>query len=176
MSAPQKRRGFVLGYLLFALAVLSVVTMATSQMIGKQDTAKWIANAKDKIEDQANLIMTQLGSCAMLNSVESDTDIVASYPVGAGVAVSSLACPGTSATIWDTGAGLFMPPKVSGFSDWNYYKWSSGNSATIYFYLSSLDANGKVVLSGVKRRLGDSQASLSSTSTTSDTLVVYLLQ
>ena len=176
MKASQDRKGFVLGYLLFALAVLSAVTLATSQMLGKQDTAKWLANAKDKIEDQANLVMTVLSSCAMLNVMESDTDIAASYPEGAGVLVSDLVCPGTSATIWDTALGSYMPSKVPGFSDWRYSKRSSGSTVSISFYLSSLDDPGKVVLNGVKRRLGDSQASLSSTSTTSDTLVVFLLQ
>lgn len=168
--------GFILGYLLFALGILSIVTLATSQMIGKQDNAKWIASAKDRIYDQANIIMTQLTSCAMLNAVESEDDIAASYPAGANVPVSSLVCPGTSETLWDTGSGSYMPSKVSGFSDWKYYKWSSGSSATVYFYVTAEDPNGKVVLSNVGRRLGDNQSNLSQTSTTSDTLVVNLLQ
>lgn len=169
------REGFVLGYLLFALALLSMLIAASGKLIGTQDNAKWIAMAKDKLEDQANLIMTQITTCAMLNTVASETEIAASYPNGVNVTVSSLICPGTSATIWDGSSGAFMPPVVSGFSDWRYFKFSSGTSATIYFYTTAGDGIGSKVLRRVADRLGTSQTSLTQTSFPNDTLRVVVM-
>lgn len=168
--------GFILGYVLFALAVLAVTTYATTQLIGKQDNAKWLATIKDKIEDQAVVVMTQLSACATLNEVDSVEDYGASYPDGAGVNVSSLICPGTSATIWDSGAGSYAPPRLSGFSEWKYFKAVSGSSVTVNFYLIADDAQGKLALTSVRRRLGSGQVSLSQTNSLSDTMVVNILQ
>lgn len=175
MLARGRNRGFVVGYLLFAVGVLAFIVAATGSMMGRHDNAKWIAQSKDKIEDQANLIMTQLMICAMLNTVESETEASASYPEGMGTLVSSLVCPGTSATVWDGSAGTFMPPVVSGFSDWRYFKQASGSSATIYFYATAADAVGATVLKRVGERLGTSQTAMSQTIIPNDTLKVFVI-
>jgi len=174
--SASRTQGFILGYILFALAVLAVTTIATSQMMGKQDAAKWIASSKDKVEDQANVIMTQLAACATLNEVDSVDDYGAAYPTGTHALVSALICPGTSATVWDSGAGSYAPQKISGFSDWRYTKTVAGSSITVYFYVTAQDANGKVVLSHARRRLGEGQVNLSQTTTANDTMVVHIFQ
>lgn len=176
MSAPHKRHGFILGYLLFALAILSLVVISTGQMLSKQDNAKWIASAKDRLEDQGNLIFSQLSLCAVLNTSETDTGMAQLYPSGADVNVSDLVCPSTLANIWDGSSGGYAPPVVSGFSQWKYFSSVGAASPTVYFYVTAGDAHGKVVLNGVLKRLGASQATLSQTVSSSDTLKLYVLK
>jgi hypothetical protein len=174
--AGSAKQGFVLGYLLFALAILAITTLGISQISGKQDSAKWIAAAKDKVVDQANVIITQLAACATLNEVDSVDDYGAAYPNGSDALMSSLICPGTSATLWDSAAGSFAPNRISGFGEWRYRKSVSGTSVTIYFYITAQDAQGITVLSHAKRRLGATQVNLSQTSAANDTMVVNVLQ
>lgn len=175
MKAGSACRGFVVGYLLFALTLLAITVAAVSQIQGKQDTAKWLASSKDKLEEQANTILSQLSTCVIQNTSETDVDVAVAYPAGANVDVSTLTCPATEASLWSGSAGAFAPKTVSGFSSWKYYKASDSTSATVFIYVQAVDLLGKPALRGLHVRFGSEQASLSQTIATSDTLKLHIL-
>lgn len=110
--AEPRRSGFILAYVLFALALLSIVIAGASQMAGNTATQKQIDADVERIVAGARLIRMQLLLCAAIYPLGANVTLAGgtgsirtSYPVvsmsgvlqtGNGDA-SGLVCPGAPA-------------------------------------------------------------------------------
>jgi hypothetical protein len=139
-------RGFILAYLMFALAIAGVVTVGLAQIRSRDVQAEVLTANVDRIVAAVTVIRGQLILCAATYPVGAVVPVVANdgtvigtvtteFPVLAGpnpgdlrARVNGLAsdmnCPGrpagTSRNVWAGNDGVFFPPGAPGFGPWSY--------------------------------------------------------
>lgn len=202
--APRSRSragGFILAYLMFALALAGIVTVGLSQIRSRDLQAEVLAANVERISTAITTIRGQVIMCAATWPVGGTvtlldgTTLMTEFPVlsvdGAGTGLlakedglaSDMQCPGRPSavkSVWQGSDGVFFPPAVPGFDDWRYSVVTSGGRVTqIYITLSSTSGErGNAALRRVKQRLLERSGSLGNTVTlenSDSTLKVVLM-
>lgn len=146
------QRGFVVAYVMYALAVLVALSYGYAAFSRSQAEAKWMTDTKQNILDQITLIRQRLSMCGI------------QYPYGIGTAkypatpasgkVADLDCPGdpsANKNLWSGRDAIFLPPPPAGFAEWRYL---NDGSAISFYTESSGDVTENNVLDNATRRMG----------------------
>ena len=158
------RRGFATAYLIAAIALMSVVAWAASQMWDANAEIRWIGATTDVLQEQAYLIRKQVISCGTAYPGGSNTDPASltqykKYP-GSNSELSLITCPGAPAaeqTLFSGRDGVFLRKLSSDFSSWSYANTSAGITAT----LKTNSSRAAQVASKLATRFGAAEASVS---------------
>lgn len=189
-SLRSRAGGFILAYLMFALALAGIVTVGLSQIRSRDLQAEVLAANVERIATAITTIRGQVIMCAATwpvgatVNVDSGGTVMTEFPVlslnqdGTGGLVtridglaSDMQCPGrpsgVTKSVWQGNDGIFFPPAVPGFGDWRYSVVTSGGRVTqIYITLSSTSGErGNAALRRVKQRLLERSGSLATTVT-----------
>ncbi len=152
--------GFIVGYVLFGLALVSLVTGAIISMNKNNGDQQLIAQRRQQIIDDAITIRNALINCAHSYPNGWNTDAQAAYPQfpeqASDGGVSNLVCPGAPAdplagkiTMWTslTRSGSVVsaaPPRRIGMQDWKYVNKLVGGTPQLYIYLEPNSAADRV--------------------------------
>ncbi|ABM97190.1 hypothetical protein [Methylibium petroleiphilum] len=156
--------GFVAAYLLFAIALFSLVAWAASQMIDANSQLRWISTTADSIYEQAQLTRKVVIDCgttypAGVNGDAQSLSYYKKYP-GGNASLSSIQCPGAPAgqqSLLSGRDGVFLGKLSPDFTAWSY----SNNSAGITISLRATSSRGVEALARVSRRIGSTESILS---------------
>lgn len=200
----RRPHGFILAYLMFALAIAGVVTVGLAQIRSRDVQAEALTANVDRIVAAVTLIRGQLILCAAtypvgaVVSVENSTQTVTTeFPVLSGPGpgelqarvgglASDMNCPGrpagTSRNVWTGNDGVFFPPGAPGFAPWSYSVYTGGTPLRVTKIEISLTSTsgeaGRAVLRRARLRLLERGGNLGSTvqlTNNDDTLTVVLL-
>lgn len=131
----RRARGFILAYVMYSLALLSVVTVAVSLMRSANDLSAESATQVESVDRAVDTLTLAVLMCATEAPVGAAVAGVATaYPLlpGAGAApfafgtgdAADLLCPGfddpTLRPLWSGRDGLFLPQVPPGFGPWRY--------------------------------------------------------
>lgn len=124
-TTGRQQRGFVLGYALFGLLLISLTIGAAARMNRSSDNGQRMAQSRDEIVQQASLIRSKLIACAIqYPGGNNGLGYRAQFPAAPGTgAVADVLCPGNPSvnkTIWTAADGSFVPRQMSGFSTWSF--------------------------------------------------------
>jgi hypothetical protein len=154
-------RGFIMGYILFALLVLGIVTAVLSRINDAEADTKWVNDGVIRVRDNLQNIRVQVMTCSALLGVnEGSGDIV--FPPQpdpkSPTPLPSLECPqGTLDPIrlFDGSAGVFPPDPPQGFTPYTYvntYETAApGAAAAVYVETSVGTLPGAAVLARIDR-------------------------
>lgn len=199
----SRRRGFILAYLMFALALAGIVTVGLSQIRSRDVQAEVLAANVERILSTITLIRGQLILCAAtypvgaVVPVEGGGTVTTEFPVLSGAnasgmearvggLASDMQCPGRPASmprnVWSGNDGVFFPPLPPGFAPWTYSVETGGNPLRVERITVALNSTsgeaGRSVLRRVRLRLLERGGQIGSTvqlSANEDTLTVVLL-
>jgi len=118
-----RARGFIMGYILFALVVLGVVVAALSRLQDQQSDAKWVDGALSRLKDNLQNSRVQILTCAALITTGGTSAETQYPPQSDDGLLGSVTCPqGTLAPmqLFDGSSGVFTPTPPSGFSPYTY--------------------------------------------------------
>lgn len=131
----SSQRGFVLAYVLFSLALLSLVTVGVSRLRSANDQSEVIAQDVSRIDHDIDLLTLAVSVCATEAPLGATVDSVnTAYPVlpdpsapgalafGAADA-TEMRCPGlpvAAQPMWTGRDGVFYPTPPPGFGPWRY--------------------------------------------------------
>ena len=118
--------GFIMGYILFALLVLGIVTAVLSRINDAEADTKWVNDGVIRIKENLQNIRVQVITCsALLGAGDGATDIA--FPpeatAGAPTPLAQLQCPQgaePSIGLFDGSAGVFPPTPPRGFTPFVY--------------------------------------------------------
>jgi len=169
---PRARsRGFAIGYIIFALAMIGVLSMAASGTAGQHQRFRTIEDNTEQLAGQIQQIRNALNICVTVYPLgDNGTGHHPKYPAGAtATPVSGLDCPGdpnTVKNIFQAQNGGFLDPLPYGFGAWQYLNVAAGISITI---TSNGDDDRNIALSRVASRFANASVS-------GNTLTVVILQ
>lgn len=139
-------RGFVLAYLMFALALVGVVTVGLSQMRSIDIQSQQVAANVDRISSGINTIRGQVAVCVagfatggdvVVDGAAAGTTVRTEWPArlvdgnlstAAGPA-ADMQCPGAPAdtrAMWTGRDGVFLPNPGAAFGPWQYVLVTGG--------------------------------------------------
>ena len=119
-------RGFIMGYILFALLVLGIVTAVLSRINDAEADTKWVNDGVIRIKENLQNIRVQVITCsALLGAGDGATDIAFPPEATAGTPtpLAELECPQgaePSIGLFDGSAGVFPPTPPRGFTPFVY--------------------------------------------------------
>ena len=119
-------RGFIMGYILFALMVLGIVVAVLSRINEAEVETKWVNDGVIRIKENMQNIRVQVITCsALLGAGDGATDIAFPPEATAGTPtpLAELECPqGAEPAIglFDGSAGVFPPTPPRGFTPFVY--------------------------------------------------------
>jgi hypothetical protein len=154
-------RGFIMGYILFALTVLGIVVAVLSRINDAEAETKWVADGTIRVRENLQNIRVQVITCsALLGSSEGSGDIV--FPPQASptepTPLNLLKCPqGTLSPIglFDGSAGVFLPAPPQGFTPYLYTNTydtaAPGAEAAVYVETTVSSPTGAAVLNRIAR-------------------------
>lgn len=119
-------RGFIMGYILFALLVLGIVTAVLSRINDAEADTRWVNDGVIRIKENLQNVRVQVITCsALLGAGDGATDIA--FPPeatpGTPTPLADLECPqGDQPPIglFDGSAGVFPPTPPRGFTPFVY--------------------------------------------------------
>lgn len=119
-----RQRGFSLLTLSFlAAGVLGGIVFLISGS-GIQSSGQVDRNLVAQLVAQGQLIAHRIAKCAAdYPQGNNGSGSYLPYPLGSGVAVSTLVCPGNGQNLWSGVDGVYLPPRPTGFADWTYSKF-----------------------------------------------------
>lgn len=125
ISERRKQRGFMLGYVMLGLALTSLSLMALARMGGKSADSKRMAEMRDEVVTQANLIRAKLIACTVsFPGGDNGLGFRPQLPnTPASGVVDDVACPGNpnaNKSIWAPAQGIHAPRRLSGLGAWHY--------------------------------------------------------
>lgn len=125
--APVRRavRGFVMGYVLFVIALCSVVVAGLSRATINADAGRRQAEVSDTLVQQVEIIRSKILACGIAypagnNGLGYRTAFPASP--GSGL-VADLQCPGApngAQALWSGQDGIYAPREAVGLSAWQF--------------------------------------------------------
>jgi len=160
---PQAaNRGFILGYALTALFLLSLTMALLSRMSSSGNSGRIMASNRDELAQQISLIRSELLACTVsYPGGDNGLGFRAAWPAPpVSTLVADVLCPGnpnTTKSIWDPSAGLHAPRTLQGFTPWSYMHDVS--SVRITISATSGGAMSTATLNNVALRFG-SQATV----------------
>jgi hypothetical protein len=119
-------RGFIMGYILFALLVLGIVTAVLSRINDAEADTKWVNDGVIRIKENLQNVRVQVITCsALLGAGDGATDIAFPPEATAGTPtpLADLKCPQgaePSIGLFDGSAGVFPPTPPRGFTAFVY--------------------------------------------------------
>jgi hypothetical protein len=119
-------RGFIMGYILFALMVLGIVVAVLSRINEAEAETKWVNDGVIRIKENLQNVRVQVITCsALLGAGDGATDIAFPPEATAGTPtpLAELECPqGAEPAIglFDGSAGVFPPTPPRGFTPFVY--------------------------------------------------------
>lgn len=131
----QAPRGFILAYVMYALALLSVVTMATALMRNANDLSGQTAEQVEQVDSAIDTLTMAVLLCATEAPVGTTVgNVTTAFPLLPGAApapfatgtgnADTLLCPGhadaSRRPMWTGRDGLFFPRPPVGFAPWQY--------------------------------------------------------
>ena len=154
-------RGFIMGYILFALLVLGIVTAVLSRINDAEADTKWVNDGVIRIKENLQNIRVQVITCsALLGAGDGATDI--SFPpeatAGTPTPLAQLQCPQgaePSIGLFDGSAGVFPPTPPRGFTpfvyinNFNIYDEDRGPEA-VWVETSASSPSGAAVLNRIQ--------------------------
>lgn len=190
----RRARGFLMAYLLFALALAGVVTVGLSQMRNTDVQAQLVTANVERLMSAISTIRGQVIVCAATYPVGGSVTVptvgtlVTEFPVlaesggalvtGSGDA-SAMQCPGAPSgmrSMWSGRDGIFFPPPVTGFQPWQYTVTASGSPLRITsITLSLTNAGGSDGMATLRRVLQRSPGGTVSLNESTGVLTVELL-
>ena len=120
-------RGFIMGYILFALTVLGIVVAVLSRINEAEAETKWVNEGVVRVRENMQNIRVQIVTCSALlgSSVGTSSDI--EFPPQPDPAVPTplgdLECPQGNLDpigLFDGSAGVFLPTPPRGFTPYVY--------------------------------------------------------
>ena len=119
-------RGFIMGYILFALLVLGIVTAVLSRINDAEADTRWVNDGVIRIKENLQNVRVQVITCsALLGAGDGATDIA--FPPeatpGTPTPLAQLQCPqGAEPAIglFDGSSGVFPPTPPRGFTQFVY--------------------------------------------------------
>jgi hypothetical protein len=119
-------RGFIMGYILFALLVLGIVTAVLSRINAAEADTRWVNDGVIRIKENLQNVRVQVIICsALLGAGDVDTDLA--FPPeatpGEPTPLADLECPQGDQTpigLFDGSAGVFPPTPPRGFTPFVY--------------------------------------------------------
>ena len=120
-------RGFIMGYILFALTVLGIVLAVLSRINEAEAETKWVNDGVIRVRENLQNIRVQIVTCSALlgSSAGGATDI--EFPPQPNPAVPApldqLQCPQGNLDpigLFDGSAGVFLPTPPRGFTPYVY--------------------------------------------------------
>lgn len=154
-------RGFIMGYILFALTVLGIVVAVLSRINDAEAETKWVADGTVRIRENLQNIRVQVMTCsALMGAEEGSGDIVFPPQVDPDEpsALVDLECPqGTLPPIklFDGSAGVFLPAPPRGFTPYLYtntYDTAGPDEpAEVYVETTVSSPSGAAVLNRIAR-------------------------
>jgi hypothetical protein len=154
-------RGFIMGYILFALTVLGIVVAVLSRINEAEAETKWVADGTVRVRENLQNIRVQVMTCsALMGAEEGSGEIVFPPQVSTSTPtpLQDLECPqGTlpPVMLFDGSAGVFLPSPPQGFAPYRYtntYDTAPASSpAAVYVETSSSSPSGAAVLNRIAR-------------------------
>lgn len=179
-GARARGRGFILGYIMFALILLGVVVAAMSRMRDEQAGAEWVDRAQGTLRNNVQVIRTQVLLCAVTNSSDA-AGLVTAMPQSDddvnGDLLDSVQCPGAGNKLFDGTNTVFLPRPPQGFAAWRYVNAIGGGGPTdgqIFVFTSTSDPNGVAAINRLSKTFGVDEMAVSSASGT--TRLTYFLR
>lgn len=161
-AARVRQSGFMVGYFLLVISLLSVSVWAFSNMFDANAELKWIKANTDLIYDQSLLIRKEVIACGTLfpEGVNNDPNSLPNYKKypGSALTLSSAECPGAPVSLKYVLAGRdgnFLRQLPSDFSAWSYQNGSAGLTTI----LQASTPRAAEVLGRVANRFGVAEAS-----------------
>lgn len=163
MSSPP-RRGFATAYLIAAIALLTLVVWAGSQMMDANAEIRWVGSSTDVVQEQAYLIRKQVIACGTTypggdNGDASSTSGYRKYPAS-NADLSLITCPGAPLAeqkVFGGRDGVFLRKLPADFSAWTYANTAAGLTAS----LTTNSSRGAQVAAKLAARFGAAEASAS---------------
>jgi hypothetical protein len=192
----SRLRGFILAYLMFALALAAISAMGVAQIRSRNVQAEAVAANVGRTLDAITAIRGQMQYCATAYpsgaSVQVDggpTDTVTTeYPVLPGSApgtlrtgdglASDMQCPGRPEglrSLWTGSDGVFFPPEIPGLGPWSYKVSASGSPLRVTRITISLTNTDGEPGRSMLRRVQLRAAGVVELTDGGDTLTVVLL-
>jgi len=125
--AGAPARGFILGYILFALTVLGIVVAVLSRINEAEAETKWVNDGVIRIREDLKTIRIQLITCSALlgaNDGGGDVEFPPQAVAGTPTPLATLQCPqGAEPAIglFDGSSGVFPPRPPRGFQPYVYF-------------------------------------------------------
>lgn len=119
------QRGIAIGPILMVVALLAILGGLISSGMGSFGGNATTDRIRTEVRGQANLIRSKIQECHMITMGNQGFG----WPVGAGVQVRNLTCPGDPAgsqNLWSGRRPASLPPPVPGFGEWFYHNYSHG--------------------------------------------------
>lgn len=154
VGAPA--RGFILGYILFALIVLGIVVAVLSRLNEAEADAKWVDAGLVRVKENLQNVRVQVLTCSALLAAADGSPTI-SFPPQADLdtptPLNELECPqGTQPPIklFDGSAGVFLPTPPQGFAAYTYVNTfetaALTDAAEVYVETSTSSPSGAAVL------------------------------
>ncbi len=165
-----RSRGFAIGYLMFALTMIGLLSVAAAGTAGRHQRFRTIEDHAAVVGAQFEQIRNALNICVTVYPTgDNGTGFHVKYPAGStAVAASGLDCPGNPGgvkNIFQGQNGGFLDPLPNGFGAWSYVNDASGIKVSV---TSSGDGDRNISLSRAAAKF--SQASV-----TGNTLTIWIL-
>ena len=159
VGAPA--RGFIMGYILFALTVLGIVVAVLSRINEAEADTKWVADGVVRVRENLQNIRVQVMTCSALIGAEEGSGEIEFPPqvtAGEPTLLNELECPqGTLDPImlFDGSAGVFLPQPPQGFTPYvyvnTYASADPGDPAEVYVETTVSSPSGAAVLARIDR-------------------------
>lgn len=155
-----KQSGFILAYVMLAVALLTLTMAALSYMNRGMASKTYMDKTKTKVAGQMDTIRSRILLCALTHpNGDNGTTFNISFPGGTAKPLKDLTCPGApgpNQSIWTGSGGTFLPTPVSGFgSGWLYTNDATGVRLILQSQGGALDNN---VLTTIAEKYTTSEA------------------
>lgn len=168
-----RARGFILGYVLFALLLLGIVAAVVGRMNSEQQNAEFIDRAQQTLRANLQVIRSQVLLCAVADN-NDNTGLLAALPSSGdkpeGLLLSEVACPSAtdpSAKLFDGTGTVFLPKPPAGFQPWYYlnqYDSKNSPSGAVLAYTSTTSPEGRAAANRLARNYGTDEVELQTAS------------
>jgi hypothetical protein len=118
-------RGFIMGYILFALMVLGIVVAVLSRINEAEAETKWVNDGVIRVKENLQTVRVQIVTCSALLGTTGTGDIEFPPQVTAGTPtpLQDLVCPQGNlgpVGLFDGSAGVFSPAPPRDFTPYVY--------------------------------------------------------
>jgi hypothetical protein len=174
----SRARGFIMGYVLFALLLLGIIAAVVGRMNSEQQNAEWIDRAQSTLRGNLQVIRSQILLCAVAANTE-DAGLLAALPVSAngetGITLDSVTCAGSSTKLFDGTNTVFLPRPPPGFTEWRYVNlFTDDSKRPIYVYTSTTSPQATTAARRLARNFGTEEVELKTATDGKTTLTFYI--